>query len=828
LRLNNFTFSILLLTATAGSGLGGFAFAQEASAPLSVASFVQNNCIDCHDGPDGDGGFDVAEVADGLTPANVDRWVRVFDRVHDGEMPPPEDASVDKKAKREFVKATSEWIKSEQAKEFAKNGRVPSRRLTNLQLERTLQDLLAIDVPLSRQLPEEPRTNGFTGIAFNQSISHFQLEQHLGVVDAALDAAFGRVLAADQEDRIGWTKMLPAEKLARSKRQKRCREPELIDRSAVTWHSTMAFYGRLPATTAPADGWYRFKIKAKALNPKIDNSVWCTVRSGPCVANAPVLDWIQSIELGTSFQEFTCEAWLNEGDKLEIKPYDRDLKVGKFKGGQVDTGVGAPQNLAGVAIKSIEMSRFFKNDEDKAKVAILSKMKTRMPSKAAVKRAKARREKNRKKKIDAIVDLPEQRVITTDPVKDLKKLVARFAQRSFRRRASKELLDRYAELAVQEYERSKDFVTALRLGYRAVLCSPRFMYFREKPGELDDFEIASRLSYMLWNRMPDPELFGLADKGKLNDAKVIEEQVDRMLKDPKGASFAADFADQWLDISQIDFTQPDRRMFGDYDPVVQQAMVDETITYLDNMIQKNLGVKAIVDSNFTFVNSRLARYYRLKSKAKIKGDEIRRIKLSPEDHRGGLVSQGAIMKVTANGTATSPVVRGVWISERLLGVTIPPPPSNVPAVEPDIRGAKTMREVLAKHMSDASCASCHRKVDPPGFALEVFDPTGRYRTRYPKPRKNKKAKALAVNASGKTADGVKFKDFDEFKKIFGKRSDQLAHNVVEKLLVYGTGARLEFADRDAVEACVKAAKKSNYGFRTLIKKVVTSDVFLNK
>lgn len=269
--------------------------------------------------------------------------------------------------------------------------------------------------------------------------------------------------------------------------------------------------------------------------------------------------------------------------------------------------------------------------------------------------------------------------------------------------------------------RAKAVHRTFRAGYRALLCSPRFLYFYEQPGPLNGYAIASRLSYLLWNRMPDDELLRLAGESKLREQDVIRGEVDRMLKDPRGRRFVEDFAAQWLDLSQIDFTEPDRKLYPGFDLVVQQSMLDETHAFVEKMLRDDLSVGNLLDSDFTFLNSRLARFYGIDGVA---GDKLRPVKLEPDDHRGGLLTQGAILKITANGTTTSPVIRGVWVSERLLGVDIPPPPQNVPAIEPGIRGAKSIREMLAKHKSDASCASCHVKIDPPGFALENYDPGG--------------------------------------------------------------------------------------------------------
>jgi hypothetical protein len=254
-------------------------------------------------------------------------------------------------------------------------------------------------------------------------------------------------------------------------------------------------------------------------------------------------------------------------------------------------------------------------------------------------------------------------------------------------------------------------------------------------------------------------------------------------------------------------------------------MLDETHTFLQTMLRENSSVCELIEADHTFLNSRLARFYGIDD---VGGDELRRIKLDSKYHRGGVLTQGAIMKVTANGSNTSPVVRGVWVSERLLGVPIPPPPGNVPAIEPDIRGAQTIREQLAKHRSQASCAVCHVKIDPPGFALENFDPAGQWRDRYTQLVDRRRTKGPVIDASYSMPDGREFKTIDDFRSLVVADPQRLAGNVAEKLLVYGTGAPISFADRDVVERIVAEASEKDYGFRSIVEAVVTSPVFLSK
>jgi hypothetical protein len=358
---------------------------------------------------------------------------------------------------------------------------------------------------------------------------------------------------------------------------------------------------------------------------------------------------------------------------------------------------------------------------------------------------------------------------------------------------------------------------ALQVAFRAILCSPRFLTLIEKPGSLDDYALASRLSYTFWNSMPDDHLLGLAKAGKLRDPAVIQAEMERLLEHPKSQRFMTALADQWLDLRSINSTNPDRRMFREWDEVLQASMLDETRSYLRELIRKNLSVTHLVDSDFVMLNERLARHYRLNAKLE-PGQGIQRVSLN-SNQRGGFVTQGAILKVTANGTATSPIVRGVWISERILGMHVPPPPPNVPAVEPDIRGAVSIRDQLAKHRSDPNCASCHAKIDPAGWALENFDPVGNWRTQY------RRAK---VDSSGRTPSGEAFKGLDEWKAIYSDKPAFLARGFAKHFVTYATGAAPGFSDRVDLDHIVDAAGKKGYGIRDIMLATVTSNLFLSK
>jgi hypothetical protein len=379
---------------------------------------------------------------------------------------------------------------------------------------------------------------------------------------------------------------------------------------------------------------------------------------------------------------------------------------------------------------------------------------------------------------------------------------------------------------------------ALRQSLIAVLCAPDFLMLYETPGPLDDFALAARLSYFLWRSMPDQQLIDLAAQKKLRAPDTLRRQVDRMLQDPRSAALPEQFLGQWLGLLQIDATTPDRTLYPEFDDYLKYSMLKEPRLFFEEMLKNDLKMQCFIDSDFSMLNDRLARHYGIEG---IQGPEFRKIKLPINCHRGGVLTMAAVLKITANGTVTSPVLRGAWLQDRIMGQPLQLPSDlMVPAVEPDIRGAQNIRDQLARHRTVAQCASCHQKIDPFGFALENFDPIGGYRTSYRAlgkyPTANVKidgrpvqySHGLPVQAGDVMPNGKRFKDSDEFKKILLDDPARIVRTVAEKLLVYTTGSPVRPADRAAVDNLLRRVRDKNDGLRTLVHELVQSELFLNK
>jgi hypothetical protein len=429
-------------------------------------------------------------------------------------------------------------------------------------------------------------------------------------------------------------------------------------------------------------------------------------------------------------------------------------------------------------------------------------------------------------------------VASSDPPAHAERLLRAFLPKAFRRPVREEDLRPFLELAWEEMEQhGATFQEAMLAAYQAVLCSPEFLFLRERSKSLDDYEIASRLSYFLWSSMPDEELLALADAGKLREPAVRRAQVERMLDSPKSREFTRNFCGQWLDLRKIEDTTPDRQLYPEFDEQLQEAMLKETELFFEEVIRRDLSVLSFVDSDWTIVNRRLAEHYGLPGVA---GLEFREVALPPDSPRGGVLTQASVLKVTANGTVTSPVLRGAWLLERILGQPPAPPPPNVPALEPDTRGAASIRQQYAAHRQVQACAACHAKIDPHGFALENFDVIGGWRDAY---RSIGKGAAVdrfidgvrveyrqgpPVEAADVLPDGRSFANVDDYKQLLLDQRDLVARSLCEKLLIYALGRGLTLKDRPVVGRIVERAQAKHYGFRTLIHEIVASESFITK
>ncbi len=385
-----------------------------------------------------------------------------------------------------------------------------------------------------------------------------------------------------------------------------------------------------------------------------------------------------------------------------------------------------------------------------------------------------------------------------------------FASHAFRRPPTAGELEPFLALVEDKLKQGVEPLIAYQIGCQAILCSPGFLYLNLGEGDLDEISLASRLSYFLWSSPPDTRLLEMAAAGQLKHN--LAEQVIRMLDDPRASRFVQHFVRRWLDLDNIGTMPPAEDFLVYYRDNLEQAMREETESFFNHIMKNNLPLSEFLDANYSFLNRELALHYGITD---VQGNHLQRVEFNAHQ-RGGILGHGSFLTASANGVDTSPVVRGIYVLEKLLGYSPPPPPPDVPAVEPDIRGASSIRELLEKHRGNTTCAECHRKIDPLGFALENFDAVGKWREKY---KGN-----LDIDAAGKLPGGGGFTTLPEFRRLLLMRKDQFNRCLTEKLLTYALGRQLGINDRPEIDH-ILAQLDENNGLRDLIQLIVTSETF---
>lgn len=406
-----------------------------------------------------------------------------------------------------------------------------------------------------------------------------------------------------------------------------------------------------------------------------------------------------------------------------------------------------------------------------------------------------------------------------------RKMLRDLARKAYRRPVNEDDIRPLMAMFREERERGGSFAEAFRASAQLVLCSPHFLMVdvpEPDAKSLDDHGMATRLSYFLWSSMPDAELSRLADEGLLLGRKgEIGKQVLRMLEDEKAGAFLENFVGQWLGTRRVGEMKPDPKLFPEYDEELEEAMRAETRKLVEHILRNDRPVSEVIGADYAFLNERMAQLYGVQG---VKGAKFRKVRVTPESGRGGVLGQASFHLVTSNGTTSSPVVRGIYVLENLLGTPPPPPPPDVEPIEPDTRGATTIRQQMEKHRDVPTCFDCHQKIDPLGLALEGFDPIGRSRTFYRPPGK-RKGRGPAVDVKAETADGTKIDGVVGLRGYLLERRELLSIAVAEKLFLYGTGRKPEFLDERALEKMVAQFDHHDPGFRSLIVKIAESEAF---
>lgn len=766
-----------------------------AASPLPVPTkvFLQKHCFECHDADTQKGKLRLDTlVADFASPPTAETWGKVFAQLEKREMPPKKKSQPSDAERQAVLDWLGRELRVAVAARQQAEGRVALRRMNRLEYQHTMHDLLGIEVNLVELLPEDGAAHGFDKVSSALTLSPVQVEKYLEAADVALDAAIGiGPKPAFVQQRFAATNLL-ANWDGKSHRP-------LPDGGIALFNSGYS-PTELRKFRAPAPGRYRIRISASGFQTDGKPATFRVYGGSFGVGGKTKLLGHFEVPADKPTVVEMVERLDGRGDTLKVISYGTipwQNKAEEYTG-------------PGFAIQWLEVEG---------------------PLDAKDWPPAPRRQ--------LLGDADLERGTFADAERILKQ----FARRAFRRPVSEADLAPYLALVRERLDKGVEFGDALRVGLKAILVSPRFLMLDEQPGKLDGHALAARLSYFLWSTMPDAELLAAAAKGDLAKPAVLRAQTERLLKHPKARAFTEDFTGQWLALRNIEFTTPDARLYPEFDELLQVSMLRETHAFFDELLTKDLSVLNFVESDFAMLNSRLAKHYGIPD---VNGLDIRRVALRPEWHRGGVMTHASVLKVSANGTTTSPVLRGVWLLDRILGRPAPPPPPNVPAVEPDIRGAKSIREQLAKHREVESCAGCHARIDPLGFALESYDVIGGWRERYrisPAPNQRNGVEWFTLNVNqrdlrlalgpkvdpGDTlADGRQFRDLAELKRLLLADPDSLARGLAEKLLIYATGHGLEFTDEVVLPDLVRKARAQKYGLRALIHEVVGSPTFQSK
>ena len=769
------------------TGAGDLAADEDGASTFRKESeaFFEEHCLDCHDSTTTKGGFNLEKIDAAAinSPEQTDAWVRIYDRLARGEMPPAKKPQPGRAEVEHLLGALRpQLITVDRARRS-----VVQRRLNRIEYENTVHDLLSLgsEVELKHFLPEDREAGGFDNNGDALAISTEQMQGYLTAARTALDAA---IVTGERPKTQTWTTDCASE----VKHYIETGEFGYVDGRVVRFTTTGGDYSNISTRVKCPEvaGRYRFRFQAVAIeNPDL-GFFMVTAANFP---GAPDRSRNLGIfDVGEEPKAFEVEAYIEAKGSIQFFALGLPGWV-KPTPGVMHQGVGF------------------------GPVEITGPLNTQWPPASTS---------------NLLGDVK----LTSGTAADAEAILRRFLPRAFRRPVNDAEIERYLSLVRAKLDAGRNFNDSLRAGLMAVLCSPNFIYLREelRPGEtrVSDSELACRLSYFLWSSMPDAELLKLGGEGRLHDPQTLRAQVERLLSDPRADAFVKNFTGQWLRLRRINDTLPDKKLYPKFDELIQDGMVREGEGFFREILAENLPITDFLDSDWAMLNQPLAKLYGVPG---VSGAAMRKVKLPPDSVRGGVLTQAGVLKVTANGTTTSPVLRGVWVLENILGHPTPPPPPNAGNIEPDTRGATTIREQLDKHRRSESCAVCHSKIDPPGFALESFDPIGERREKYLRwvvtDAKNgwgRVEPGKPVDASGKLASGEEFADVREFKKLLLAHSNAFARCLTEKLFTYALGRELGFSDRDAIDALVKQTAKEGNGVRSLIHSIAESDIFATR
>jgi hypothetical protein len=766
-----------------------------------VQPYLRQHCQKCHGEELAEGDFRIDRLSTKVGEENTPQWAEVMQRISAGEMPPKDAENL---PTAEQSAAVVEWlaarIKEGEGARLAKRSRVSYNRLTRDEYVNTMRDLIGVhfDATDPGGFAEDPEWHGFERIGSVMTLSPSNIEKYLAAAEVVLAEAY----PAKPPVFVDFTKKAVPENEIEESHRERLRAFGLLDKVRFEMWAGDIFRGA--GADLPEAGIYEISFTLSGLKPD----------KGPAprlLVYEKMLDRVlfeqDIIAPEDAAMTVTFRAHLPKGrPSIDV--------INNVPGLSNNFRSGRHGNKPFVSTKDGRIPWQMKLTDEQGRARypflILDSVSFRGPFITD-------QEQQRRKEY-----WPQEEGNLAQVRTGLRKL----ARRAFRRPVSEVEVDRYVEIVKAETAAGESFSDSVKAGMLAILCSKSFIFVAEGDEEtarntLDDWEIACRLSYLFWSTMPDDDLFALAEQGKLHDRAELSRQVARMLADPKAARFSESFPAQWLNLRKVGAFPPDRKLYPDYDKSLERSMVGETTAFFREVLDRGLTLREFLHSDWTMVNSRLAQFYSLQGAT---GYEFQRVSLPAESHRGGLLTQAAILSLTSDGTRHRPVHRGKWISEAIFGKFPPPPPANVDpiATNPVDSPKATLRMRLEAHIHDASCASCHAKIDPLGLAFENFDAIGRWRTHEVVEGSGENP---PVVAAGKLADGRTYETPDEFKQLLLADIDTFNAAFIEKLATFGMRRTMSFDDREALAAIAEQSRAKDYRLRDLVEAFVVSDLF---
>lgn len=760
----------------------------------AVEQFFQTYCLRCHNEGKQEGKFRLDILPRNFADHDVaQRWSEVVFRMNAGEMPP----KAQPQPKAEELGKTVEWIsariKEGESTRMATRGPVSHYRLSREEYGHTIYDLLGAhyDVNVPGAFNEDPRWHGLDRIGSLLTLSPSHVDRYFRAAETVLARAF-----PDQPQNTEVVRRIADDG----------KWMEKGHAGPVRWalwpgHGQHVIHARFP-------GLYRIRLQLSALPSFKGRLPHLALWHHGLKRSVAGRDVRASEDQPTIIE---IEAFLPEGDFNVM-----NQSPGMLADGQTPSVSQFP--FVNTRVSRDKRPTSYKLFDDEGRLVfpllIVDWVETEGP-----------------------IHLPadQQKRAGLIPAQDGNQSEAReclrlFASRAWRRPATDAELDRFLKVMQSELAAGENFGSAYRAAMVGILTSKNFYYLEEgavseKRSRVNDWELASRLSYFLWSSMPDEELFAVARSGTLAQPEVLRAQLTRMLADSKIGRFTASFPKQWLQLHRVGQFPADPELYPDYDKWLEESMVLETTHYFDTVFRENLSLREFLLSDWTMLNPRLAMHYALPA---LQEADFQKVTLPPEGHRGGLLTHASILSLTSDGTRHRPVHRGVWVSEAIYARTPPPPPPNVEplAPTPSNKPKATIRQQLEAHATHTVCASCHAKIDPLGFAFDSFDAIGRWRTEERVP--GGQGANPPVNASGALPDGRTFQGPDDFKQLLAQDIDRFAEAFVEQLATYALRRVMTIDDVVQIKAIAAANKPNGYRLREVMEHLITSDLFLKR